>query len=445
MNQSVQSPAALAVSLSPMGCLNGLLNSCLDGLLTLHSYGRSSAKQAPRARTQEGAEVLTLRMDERGGIELLEYCFHGWCRPVLKQKACVCQQQLQSKQGALEQAWGFHEAALRVAREAKHELGETQMLLKHAEDARDKAQKVAQDLKQGYSVRAATAEKAALRLHAVCAAVKDVLTCPISQEGLQNPVMASDGFTYEKASLERWLSTSPTSPMTRQPIHYFSRNQLAASVAELLGKGFEEAASGIDFHTLHRLIEQHDSRAACRYLNYAAEDTMNMCTACGMSLLHHAAKEQLIHVCDTILSHHEFRLAWAFDDSGNSALHYAAAAGLSDLCSDLLARLNGNGWKALRRNHLGFTPVELAMIHGHHTTAEAMKARLPPCRQLMSLTMVSSKTHRSWEAWRHQLMSLPKASPKTHRSWEAWKLEPSIGGAAHSSTPGARRSTRRQG
>mmetsp|Transcript_22364 Transcript_22364/g.62005 ORF Transcript_22364/g.62005 Transcript_22364/m.62005 type:complete len:414 (+) Transcript_22364:249-1490(+) len=38
--------------------------------------------------------------------------------------------------------------------------------------------------------------------------------CPISQEVMKDPVVASDGFAYERSSLERWLEESDVSPMT---------------------------------------------------------------------------------------------------------------------------------------------------------------------------------------------------------------------------------------
>ena len=34
---------------------------------------------------------------------------------------------------------------------------------------------------------------------------------------MEDPAVASDGFTYERVSLQRWMTRSPTSPMTRQP------------------------------------------------------------------------------------------------------------------------------------------------------------------------------------------------------------------------------------
>jgi Mg-chelatase subunit ChlD len=42
--------------------------------------------------------------------------------------------------------------------------------------------------------------------------------CPISHVLMENPVIAEDGFTYDKNSIEEWFKTNNTSPMTRSVI-----------------------------------------------------------------------------------------------------------------------------------------------------------------------------------------------------------------------------------
>lgn len=42
--------------------------------------------------------------------------------------------------------------------------------------------------------------------------------CPIAQEPCTDPVIASDGFTYERDAILRWIVQSGTSPMTREPL-----------------------------------------------------------------------------------------------------------------------------------------------------------------------------------------------------------------------------------
>jgi len=46
--------------------------------------------------------------------------------------------------------------------------------------------------------------------------LKSHLTCPITQEVFQEPVVAEDGQTYEKGAIVNWLQQNLTSPLTRQ-------------------------------------------------------------------------------------------------------------------------------------------------------------------------------------------------------------------------------------
>ncbi|CAE8723518.1 unnamed protein product [Polarella glacialis] len=51
--------------------------------------------------------------------------------------------------------------------------------------------------------------EAALRRH-----VEPDFMCPILHERMRVPVLAADGFTYERQAIEKWLSMHNTSPMT---------------------------------------------------------------------------------------------------------------------------------------------------------------------------------------------------------------------------------------
>ena len=46
--------------------------------------------------------------------------------------------------------------------------------------------------------------------------VPDEFRCPITMEVMTDPVIGDDGQTYERAAIERALTVSPVSPMTRQ-------------------------------------------------------------------------------------------------------------------------------------------------------------------------------------------------------------------------------------
>lgn len=42
-----------------------------------------------------------------------------------------------------------------------------------------------------------------------------ILTCPITNESMNDPVLAEDENIYEKQAITKWLQTNPTSPLTR--------------------------------------------------------------------------------------------------------------------------------------------------------------------------------------------------------------------------------------
>ena len=44
------------------------------------------------------------------------------------------------------------------------------------------------------------------------------LCCPVSLDLLRDPVMAADGFTYEREAIKRWLETHDTSPQTNDKL-----------------------------------------------------------------------------------------------------------------------------------------------------------------------------------------------------------------------------------
>ena len=77
------------------------------------------------------------------------------------------------------------------------------------------------------------------------------LLCPITREVLSEPVVASDGFTYERAALMTLLSshTNPESPLTRQPLqHTFLPNvTLLALIREHRQYALRLAEAGVAY------------------------------------------------------------------------------------------------------------------------------------------------------------------------------------------------------
>ena len=46
------------------------------------------------------------------------------------------------------------------------------------------------------------------------------LYCPITTDAFVDPVVASDGFTYERTQIEQWLQKNDTSPLTGEPLEH---------------------------------------------------------------------------------------------------------------------------------------------------------------------------------------------------------------------------------
>jgi hypothetical protein len=42
--------------------------------------------------------------------------------------------------------------------------------------------------------------------------------CPISLQIMRDPVLCSDGYSYERGAIEHWLRSCNRSPVTNQPV-----------------------------------------------------------------------------------------------------------------------------------------------------------------------------------------------------------------------------------
>lgn len=49
--------------------------------------------------------------------------------------------------------------------------------------------------------------------------VPDEFICPITTSIMLDPVLGSDGHTYERSAITEWLRVHTTSPMTREPMN----------------------------------------------------------------------------------------------------------------------------------------------------------------------------------------------------------------------------------
>lgn len=56
-------------------------------------------------------------------------------------------------------------------------------------------------------------------LESICTGIPDEFLCPINRELMEDPVIASDGYSYEREAIESWIHTKKhSSPMTNLPL-----------------------------------------------------------------------------------------------------------------------------------------------------------------------------------------------------------------------------------
>lgn len=51
-------------------------------------------------------------------------------------------------------------------------------------------------------------------------AIPNEFMCPITMIMMKDPVLATDGYTYEKEAIQQWLRSNTISPMTREPMRF---------------------------------------------------------------------------------------------------------------------------------------------------------------------------------------------------------------------------------
>ncbi|XP_035188187.1 WD repeat, SAM and U-box domain-containing protein 1 isoform X3 [Oxyura jamaicensis] len=63
-------------------------------------------------------------------------------------------------------------------------------------------------------------EELRMKMVSVSVGIPDEFLCPITRELMKEPVIAADGYSYEKEAMENWISNKRrSSPMTNLPLH----------------------------------------------------------------------------------------------------------------------------------------------------------------------------------------------------------------------------------
>ena len=152
--------------------------------------------------------------------------------------------------------------------------------------------------------------------------------CPITQELMVDPVIAEDGFSYERISMERWFSTGKTrSPVTSERM---------------------EGQSLTPNKVMKAMIQNYRRDLGTRLLQ--------ACNALTEEIADGAASEPL--TTRTLAAFHEGGADLNVrDEDGNTPLLLLLQAGQLSLARELLEY----GARASQRNDLGTAPLDLCI------------------------------------------------------------------------------------
>ena len=101
----------------------------------------------------------------------------------------------------------------------KRQLEEAESLqratLERKQSAEDKVKALEKEMK---NIESSIATKEMRRLKALEKVVREDFLCPITMEIMVDPVVAFDGYTYERAAIMEWYTKNNMSPMTGLPV-----------------------------------------------------------------------------------------------------------------------------------------------------------------------------------------------------------------------------------
>lgn len=107
------------------------------------------------------------------------------------------------------------------------------MAVKKAAELADINTAVLKDLK---IIRADLASQKA-QLSKVLQGLQNLSICPISKATMQDPVLASDGCTYERGNITKWMKKNGTSPVTGYVLENrtLTSNMVVQTLVQLAG------------------------------------------------------------------------------------------------------------------------------------------------------------------------------------------------------------------
>lgn len=254
------------------------------------------------------------------------------------------------------------------------------------------------------------------RLRGALVGIREAGQCPIRQGPCRDPVVASDGQTYDRRALQPWLRRRGTSPLTREALHpqLFS-NHFAAQVAEQIrGVGLAGSEDGDDPSEIYNpsadsmsrseiynpsdsmrddsessvgwrwqedqranqwwrldlgdALEQGDEAASLQLLRDARPYELNAIRD-GWTMLHWAVGQRLERIALEILMRNSFTEVNRRDRWGMTALHWAAWYGYRSVCEAIVSRRDFEQLFAVSWRSPGVA-WEIAMQAGHDDLAQ---------------------------------------------------------------------------
>lgn len=239
-----------------------------------------------------------------------------------------------------------------------------------------------------------------------------VLSCTLSLEVFQFPVLAPDGQVYEYRNIMTWLKENPTSPLTRMPmrpnelVHDRVVQQATEALWLLLGEEPPEEKAEVGEARLelpkalvlglHEAILSRDEATSLEMLAQSGQ-IAGLNARYGeeqATLLHLALLHGLPAVAEAIIMHpffHKHSAPMGAPRKTVRAIHIAASLGMLSVCQALVQRCSGSiaVWAITRKTSLALIPsgrllefevdhsaLEMADLGGHRQIVELLLSAL---------------------------------------------------------------------
>lgn len=196
-------------------------------------------------------------------------------------------------------------------------------------------------------------------------------------------MVASDGFTYERETIEAWMRRSPSSPLTRELLRLqLYPNRYAERIQLLLQPGLPDSPAVVQSKTLQELtppsstalleaVQSGQRNTALGFLRMQPLPGLNAVSPDGSSVLHLAIRQKLPDVAIAVLMREDFQAVLAVTQRGVSALHWAAFQGYLPVCQAIIARSDcALLWATTNR---GKTALQIALDRGHFAVAAFLR------------------------------------------------------------------------